>query len=227
MGARPAQEIPDRDKILEKLKGLPPVSEESRAAAITRRIALPPRFPTIEAEILAHERGDKIWDQLLQWLYSQQVPATILDSQGHQYVLPMNVWAAVDARLILHTGKKRLGSKSGDVLLSREHLEAAIEKEEVAKGGNSVAGQDTAPAEIDRSPPKRGRRPKYDWQSFDAQVVAIAHYDGLPDLQAELEKKMLQWCEDHWGSQPGLSTVRGRLGPLCRKLLEEDYISEP
>ena len=175
LGARPAQEIPDRDKILEKLKGLPPVSEESRAAAITRRIALPPRFPTIEAEILAHERGDKIWDQLLQWLYSQQVPATILDSQGHQYVLPINVWAAVDARLILHTGKKRLGSKSGDVLLSREHLEAAIEKEEVAKGGNSVAGQDTAPAEIDRSPPKRGRRPKYDWQSFDAQVVAIAH----------------------------------------------------
>ena len=97
---------------------------------------------------------------------------------------------------------------------------------ETEAGGQPPSEAETPKATITKPRPKRGRREKYDWQSFDAQVVAIAHYDGLPDTQAELEKKMLQWCEDTWGHQPGISTVRDRLGPLYRRLLEEHYISE-
>ncbi len=77
----------------------------------------------------------------------------------------------------------------------------------------------------DEPRPKRGAPPRYDWQSFDVQVVLIAHYDSLPMSQAGLEDKMLRWCEENWGSQPGLSTVRERLGPIYRKLKEESYIS--
>jgi hypothetical protein len=128
--------------------------------------------------------------------------------------------------MVLHTGKSKVGSRTGHVLLSREHLDAAIKGEEATEHGEPIDEQDPPPVEKSRPPPKRGRRQKYDWESFDRQVIIIAHYDGLPKTQAELEKKILQWCENTWERQPGVSTVRERLGPLYRKLLEEDYISE-
>jgi hypothetical protein len=34
--------------------------------------------------------------------------------------------------------------------------------------------------------------------------------NGLPESQTELVERMLVWCRDHWGEEPGESTVRQR-----------------
>ena len=57
-----------------------------------------------------------------------------------------------------------------------------------------------------------GRPPKYDWLRFMAQVAAIAdHPDGLPEKQADLERMMLDWCNETWGEMPAISAVREKI----------------
>jgi hypothetical protein len=69
----------------------------------------------------------------------------------------------------------------------------------------------------DDGAPKRrrgGRPPTYDWPKFHAAVTRMALQEGrLPPTQAELERKMLEWCEDHFGQEPALSLVRHHLAP--------------
>jgi hypothetical protein len=63
-------------------------------------------------------------------------------------------------------------------------------------------------------PRKRGPSFKYDWDSFNVEVVVMADLDSLPDTQSELEKVMAQWCEDNWGEQPSESTIRSKVAPI-------------
>ena len=111
-----------------------------------------------------------------------------------------------------------------EIVISLRDLDRELANATQSRPGHP-ADAETFESKEDKPRPKRGAPPRYDWQSFDVQVVLIAHYDGLPMSQAEMEEKMLQWCEENWGSQPGLSTVRERLGPIYRKLKEEPYIS--
>ena len=60
----------------------------------------------------------------------------------------------------------------------------------------------------------RGRPGLYKWDDFQVEITRIANTpDGLPEMQADLEKEMAQWCEDTWGVQPGVSTIRGKIAP--------------
>ena len=80
------------------------------------------------------------------------------------------------------------------------------------------------PGEAKSEAGSRVGRPSKDWDGFYREVIRIANMpDGLPDGsggQSRLETRMLEWCERTWGKQPGLSTVRGKLGPLY------DYLSK-
>ena len=58
----------------------------------------------------------------------------------------------------------------------------------------------------------RGRRPKYDWAAFQAEIARKVGTDpdGFPVLQADLEEEMTKWCERVWGEDkcPVESTIR-------------------
>ena len=195
----------------------------------------------------ARARGDKVWEEIRQWLYAGTVPAAYLDDQGDLREVVRNTWARPAAMVILLTGQAMSHGTVGPVLISKVHLESAIRGEDEpeltqdpgeyepspgdpephAEKSTETEAQEATPAKEDKPRPKRGARPKYDWDGFIAQVVAIAEYDGLPDTQAEMERKMLEWCENTWGHQPGISTVRTKLRPIYCKLKDELYISEP
>jgi hypothetical protein len=64
---------------------------------------------------------------------------------------------------------------------------------------------------------RRGRKP-YSWEEFYAAIAVMAHLDALPKTQAELEAHMLAWCQARWGKEPGLSTVRQKIGPIYSAL---------
>jgi hypothetical protein len=75
----------------------------------------------------------------------------------------------------------------------------------------------------------RGGRKAFDWDSFWAELVLIANDDGLadtpgglPEAQSELVERMLVWCQDHWGEEPGESTVRQRIGALYKRKAERE-----
>jgi hypothetical protein len=58
----------------------------------------------------------------------------------------------------------------------------------------------------------RGRRPKYDWEAFHIEIARRVGKDpdGLPEVQADLEKAMADWCLMTWGPEglPAESTIR-------------------
>ena len=83
------------------------------------------------------------------------------------------------------------------------------------------------PPNSDDVKPQRTRHPvgspeQYPWDEFYIQIIAIAQtLDGLPTgygAQAELQRTMLQWCEDNWGCQPSVSWVKARISKLYRQL---------
>jgi hypothetical protein len=57
--------------------------------------------------------------------------------------------------------------------------------------------------------PRRGPKKQYDWVSFRRELVSIANTGkGLPEIQADLVRHMLQWCENEWGREPAESMVK-------------------
>ncbi len=62
----------------------------------------------------------------------------------------------------------------------------------------------------------RIRAPKYDWDTFFAEIAVRADLDGLPGTQADLERDMAGWCLEHWGEQPSESTIRSKVSGIYR-----------
>jgi hypothetical protein len=69
-----------------------------------------------------------------------------------------------------------------------------------------------------REPQRRGRKPKYDWESFQHEITRIANTpDGLPEFQSELEEMMADWCLSTWGKEPAESTIRSHVTTVYQK----------
>ena len=77
-------------------------------------------------------------------------------------------------------------------------------------------GTETEKTEATTAFNRPGRKPKYDWDAFFAEIVVRADLDGLPDTQAELERTMADWCLDSWGEQPSESTIRSKVALIYK-----------
>jgi hypothetical protein len=66
----------------------------------------------------------------------------------------------------------------------------------------------------------RGRRPRYPWPDFMAELVAELNRRSIlgPAIanQAEIERHMLDWCTNKWGAEPAVSQIREWVGPTFR-----------
>ena len=81
----------------------------------------------------------------------------------------------------------------------------------------------SADAETNGSGERRtkGRRPKYDWRAFLAEVRRKLEEEGefAPSvdtewIQARLEEHMLAWCQRAWRTEPGESTIRAKVAEV-------------
>jgi hypothetical protein len=91
----------------------------------------------------ARARGDKVWEEISQWLCAGTVPAAYLDDQGDLLGVAERNWRRSVAMRILLTGEGTVDGIPGPVLISRAHLETAIR-------GDS--GIDQTPAEDQSTP---------------------------------------------------------------------------
>jgi hypothetical protein len=73
----------------------------------------------------------------------------------------------------------------------------------------------------------KGRRPRYDWKTFEAVASAKLAFEGAFDpsvdtkwTKAELERYMAGWCLETWGTEPSESTIRAKLSPIEAAYLE-------
>jgi hypothetical protein len=65
---------------------------------------------------------------------------------------------------------------------------------------------------------RRGRRPRYPWPDFAAELVRRS-ISGPPIAnQAALEKHMLEWCAATWGAEPAASEIREWVRPTFQML---------
>jgi hypothetical protein len=65
---------------------------------------------------------------------------------------------------------------------------------------------------------RRGRRPRYPWPDFVAELVRRS-LSGPPIVnQAALERHMLDWCAATWNAEPAASEIREWVRPTFRIL---------
>jgi len=65
---------------------------------------------------------------------------------------------------------------------------------------------------------RRGRRPRYPWPDFAAELVRRSLSGPNPANQAVLERHMQEWCAATWGAEPAASEIRNWVRPTFRVL---------
>jgi hypothetical protein len=77
----------------------------------------------------------------------------------------------------------------------------------------------TAPLERGTVPlRRRGRRPRYPWPDFAAELVRQALCGPAIANQAAFERHMLDWCATTWGAEPAPSEIREWVRPTFQIL---------
>lgn len=103
---------------------------------------------------------------------------------------------------------------------SQPHVEtttAAEEKSAAQSQPNEApANQSTDPVHS-RPRNRGGAKPRYDWPVFDAEVMRRASSEDRPRSIRAFAEKMLQWCSETWGKEPGETTVRTRISEVLAK----------
>jgi len=63
----------------------------------------------------------------------------------------------------------------------------------------------------------RGGRPPKNWEPFWLEVIRIAdHPDGLPERKADLQRQMLEWCEENMADAPRETSVRDKVSMIYK-----------
>lgn len=77
-------------------------------------------------------------------------------------------------------------------------------------------------SETDEILARKGRPPKWNWEQINLEIILLANRpDGLPETQALLETWVAQKCIELFGDEPGISTIRLKIGPIYRRLRDQ------
>jgi hypothetical protein len=136
-------------------------------------------------------------------LYNGRIKAIIL-KDGREYRVPQSVWGKDNAELTFKSGYATI------VEPIRHHGRLFFER---ADAEDWLA---PAPEQIT---PRRGRRMQYPWADFDRELTRIANTpDGLPEVQADAEKMMTEWCAARWEREPSPSMIRERISLVYKAI---------
>lgn len=74
------------------------------------------------------------------------------------------------------------------------------------------------------APVARGAPPRHDWEDFMCELGVIAHNEGLPDVQAETVRRMMNWFSVTYGPDnvPSESAVKQRVSRFYHRLRGDD-----
>lgn len=138
------------------------------------------------------------------------------DNRSHRsYVMPSNIdWRR--SRLYMFEGS--YGGPSNLCVLNDRTFQ------------NFISGQltDPKPPGSTAAKPRQysasggGRPNKFPWDDVWIEACRYIHYNGLPDVPAELMKHLQQWCEDRLDEQPSDSTLKPKLRKLYTALQQSD-----
>lgn len=61
---------------------------------------------------------------------------------------------------------------------------------------------------------KPGNKPRYDWATFQVEVIRRATAEPRPRSERALAGDMLEWCSDNWGKEPSESRARTKIAEI-------------
>jgi hypothetical protein len=79
------------------------------------------------------------------------------------------------------------------------------------------------------APAARGAPPRHDWEDFMCELGVIAHNEGLPEVQAETVRRMMDWFSVTYGADnvPSESAVKQRVSRFYHRLRGEESRTTP
>ncbi len=124
---------------------------------------------------------------------------------GRLWRIPKYVWTDPTA-----FENSRKGRVSGCGL---DFVNVGILKASEAKNVPEFCGAKEDQSERPESPKvakgTRGRKPKWDWKGASREIVTLAStIDGLPPLQAAIERHIKNWFQDRYDGCPAASQIR-------------------
>ena len=67
-----------------------------------------------------------------------------------------------------------------------------------------------------------GRKPKWDWDRAIRHIIKVANSpDGLPPIQADIERLVADWFFEHYGENPSESMIRTFVRRTCIDVLDQ------
>lgn len=104
-------------------------------------------------------------------------------------------------------------------MISRDALEAAFNSDGTVKEEPEPVAPEPAKDETPKRP-RRGRPTEWDWGGALAHLVAVADgKDGLPEIQAEIERLVADWFFEKKADQPAESAIREHVSSWCAEVL--------
>ncbi len=95
---------------------------------------------------------------------------------------------------------------------------------EALNSSKDNSARTSLPGPTNKPAARSGRPPKYDWSGLDAAIAVWLCDDGLPNTQAELERRAMAWFSPN--KQPAESQVRTRVSKAINARQKADQ-SDP
>jgi len=196
---------------------------------------LDPADPDYEIERAAYDRAKKVRTTLrsilrsgvTSWILAKdgktiEIPTIWLEQRGRIY---LHILSNPDALRLTHDCPDEASMSQGQVsplaervsgrlYLDNDQLLTAIDEYLHRSVGTATTAIRTKPSRSSRLKGRRGRKPHYDETAFMEELERIAKDESRPELQSELERRMLEWCQTEWGEEPATSWVRQRVSPI-------------
>lgn len=170
-----------------------------------------------------------------------------VEAKGHQHqVGPIDV-SRIDAYAVMQDGSRRIARfltstndllepidengerhalvvKRAQLVVRHDELERFEMEHDLGIGDAPPSPTVPAPPRAWFAPAARGAPPRHDWEDCLCELGAIAHNEGLPDIQAETVRRMMDWFSTTYGPDnvPSESAVKQRVSRFYHRLRRDD-----
>ncbi|CAK0765723.1 hypothetical protein WCLP8_3850003 [uncultured Gammaproteobacteria bacterium] len=149
-----------------------------------------------------------------------------IPSRGLRQAIPVETWARITPdRMRWQDNLLDTTPRLIDIQGSRKQVYALwpADAQQTHDEGRDVAGSPLSASAGGGMPlaAKRGRKLAYPWEDFTRKLNDLNEYHGLPgadnpgwESQADIERAMMDWCEETWGKCPAASTIREKIATV-------------
>jgi hypothetical protein len=185
-----------------------------------------------EEEAAAFRRYGSMVNEFRKALHAKHVTACILESSGDIVEVPIALWARDDVGRVFRVGVAKFVSSASYEVYTHEglviipemtlvpYLERSLSSDpSTVRDGTGEPVPVQVPVVAAEEEAKRGRvgRPTvHDWERCWLQICIIAYVDGLPDVQADLVRRLADWFSAEFDRVPAESEIKKRVSEVYR-----------